>query len=111
APHLTLKPQQRLVGLGHARLFYVRYDIVGKRSTTRREECMRARTPFAVGTLTPRRSKIKRYATGAPMRAINSHFHWYPKSVFEALAKRSEAPRAKQNAKGGYDVTPYEGVT
>ena len=45
------------------------------------------------------------------MRAINSHFHWYPKSVFEALCKRSDTPRAKPNAKGGYDVTPHEGVT
>ena len=45
------------------------------------------------------------------MRAINSHFHWYPRSVFEALCKRTDAPRAARNAKGGYDVTPHEGVT
>ncbi len=45
------------------------------------------------------------------MRAINSHFHWYPKSVFEALCKRTDAPRAKPNPKGGYDVTPHEGMT
>ena len=45
------------------------------------------------------------------MRAINSHFHWYPKSVFEALAKRSQAPYARANGKGGYDVTPYDGMT
>ena len=45
------------------------------------------------------------------MRAINSHFHWYPKSVFEALCKRTDEPRAKSNPKGGYDVTPHVGVT
>ena len=45
------------------------------------------------------------------MRAVNSHFHWYPKSVFEALCRRTEAPRAKPDPQGGYEVTPHEGVT
>ncbi|MCC6472213.1 MAG: amidohydrolase family protein [Burkholderiales bacterium] len=45
------------------------------------------------------------------MRAINSHFHWYPKSVFEALCRRTAAPRASRDPRGGYQVTPHEGVT
>jgi aminocarboxymuconate-semialdehyde decarboxylase len=45
------------------------------------------------------------------MRAINTHFHWYPRSVFESLCRRSDYPRAKPGAKGGYEVSPGEGVT
>jgi len=44
------------------------------------------------------------------MRIIDSHFHWYPKSVFEALAKRTDFPRAVPTARGGYTVMPFEGV-
>ena len=40
------------------------------------------------------------------MRVIDSHFHWYPKSVFEELCKRKSGfPRAERNPKnGGYLV-------
>ena len=44
------------------------------------------------------------------MRAINSHFHWYPRSVFEALCKRTDFPKARPTPKGGYLVSPHEGV-
>ena len=37
------------------------------------------------------------------MRIIDSHFHWWPRSVFEAVCKRKDYPRANPNAKGGYD--------
>jgi len=36
------------------------------------------------------------------MRVIDSHFHWWPRSVFEELCKRSDYPRAEVNGKGGY---------
>ena len=45
------------------------------------------------------------------MRVIDSHFHWYPKSVFEELCKRKTGyPRAEPNPKnGGYHVYTSEG--
>lgn len=36
------------------------------------------------------------------MKIIDSHFHWWPRSVFEALCKRSDFPRAEVNQRGGY---------
>ena len=36
------------------------------------------------------------------MQIIDSHFHWWPRSVFEALCKRDGYPRAEKNDKGGY---------
>jgi aminocarboxymuconate-semialdehyde decarboxylase len=36
------------------------------------------------------------------MRIIDSHFHWWPRPVFEALCKRKTYPRAERNKKGGY---------
>jgi aminocarboxymuconate-semialdehyde decarboxylase len=33
---------------------------------------------------------------------IDSHFHWWPRSVFDKLCKREEFPRARVNDKGGY---------
>jgi aminocarboxymuconate-semialdehyde decarboxylase len=36
------------------------------------------------------------------MHIIDSHFHWWPRSVFERLCKRSGFPRAEVNARGGY---------
>jgi aminocarboxymuconate-semialdehyde decarboxylase len=45
------------------------------------------------------------------MRAINSHFHWYPRSVFEALCKRSDYPKAAPDKRGGYVVSPHAGAT
>jgi aminocarboxymuconate-semialdehyde decarboxylase len=35
-------------------------------------------------------------------RVIDSHFHWWPRSVFEALCARTAYPRAERNGKGGY---------
>jgi aminocarboxymuconate-semialdehyde decarboxylase len=45
------------------------------------------------------------------MHIIDSHFHWWPRSVFEKLCKRGEYPKARVNTKnnntgfsgGGYD--------
>ena len=37
------------------------------------------------------------------MHIIDSHFHWWPRSVFERLCKRKTYPRAEPNQKGGYD--------
>ncbi len=37
------------------------------------------------------------------MRIIDSHFHWWPRSVFDELCKRRDYPRAAVNASGGYD--------
>src|SRR3982751_6398776 len=34
---------------------------------------------------------------------IDSHFHWWPRSIFEALRKRKAHPRAEPNARGGYN--------
>ena len=46
------------------------------------------------------------------MRVIDSHFHWYPKSVFEELCKRKTGfPRGERNPKnGGYNIWTSEGV-
>lgn len=45
------------------------------------------------------------------MRIIDSHFHWYPRSVFEELCKRRTGyPRAELNPKnGGYIVHTADG--
>ncbi|MGE5537960.1 MAG: amidohydrolase family protein [Gemmatimonas sp.] len=36
------------------------------------------------------------------MRIIDSHFHWWPRSVFERMCAARDFPRAERNAKGGY---------
>ena len=36
------------------------------------------------------------------MRIIDSHFHWWPRSVSERFCKRAAYPRAEVNSKGGY---------
>jgi aminocarboxymuconate-semialdehyde decarboxylase len=36
-------------------------------------------------------------------RIIDSHFHWWPRAVFDALCKRQGFPRSAPNDKGGYD--------
>jgi aminocarboxymuconate-semialdehyde decarboxylase len=36
------------------------------------------------------------------MRIVDSHFHWWPRSIFEALCKREGYPRAEANGRGGY---------
>ncbi|MDP6172718.1 MAG: amidohydrolase family protein [Rhodospirillales bacterium] len=37
------------------------------------------------------------------MRIIDSHFHWWPRSIFEQLCKRKSFPKAEKNGKGGYN--------
>jgi aminocarboxymuconate-semialdehyde decarboxylase len=37
------------------------------------------------------------------MHIIDSHFHWWPRSIFEKLCKRAEYPRCRVNQRGGYD--------
>ncbi len=37
------------------------------------------------------------------MHIIDSHFHWWPRSIFDKLCKRKDYPRAAVNTKGGYD--------
>ena len=36
------------------------------------------------------------------MRILDSHFHWWPRSVFERICSSKTYPRAQRNAKGGY---------
>ena len=36
------------------------------------------------------------------MHVIDSHFHWWPRSVLEKLCKRKAYPRAEVNTRGGY---------
>jgi aminocarboxymuconate-semialdehyde decarboxylase len=37
------------------------------------------------------------------MHIIDSHFHWWPRSIFEKLCKRQEFPNCRVNQRGGYD--------
>lgn len=37
------------------------------------------------------------------MNIIDSHFHWWPRSVFEHLCRRQDYPRAVANAQGSYN--------
>jgi aminocarboxymuconate-semialdehyde decarboxylase len=37
------------------------------------------------------------------MHIIDSHFHWWPRSVFDKLCARKDYPRAIVNGRGGYD--------
>jgi aminocarboxymuconate-semialdehyde decarboxylase len=37
------------------------------------------------------------------MHIIDSHFHWWPRSIFDKLCKRKDFPRAKVNTRGGYN--------
>jgi aminocarboxymuconate-semialdehyde decarboxylase len=36
------------------------------------------------------------------MHIIDSHFHWWPRSISDAFCKRTSRPRAEVNARGGY---------
>jgi aminocarboxymuconate-semialdehyde decarboxylase len=42
------------------------------------------------------------------MRIIDSHFHWWPRSVQERLLRRTTFPRAEVNNKGGYTFMRQE---
>ena len=44
------------------------------------------------------------------MHIIDSHFHWWPRSVFETLCKRKTFPRAQPNAKGCYTMFLEDGT-
>ena len=44
------------------------------------------------------------------MHIIDSHFHWWPRSVFETLCKRTEIPYAKPNEKGCYTCVLQDGA-
>jgi aminocarboxymuconate-semialdehyde decarboxylase len=44
------------------------------------------------------------------MHIIDSHFHWWPRSVFEKLCKRRDFPRAAVNRTGGYDYWRRKGA-
>lgn len=43
------------------------------------------------------------------MRIIDSHFHWWPRSVFDALCKRATYPLCERNGRGGYNYVGHEG--
>ncbi|MEA2824860.1 MAG: hypothetical protein QOF03_1342 [Alphaproteobacteria bacterium] len=43
------------------------------------------------------------------MRIIDSHFHWWPRSIFDALCKRSSYPLAERNTRGGYNYVGEPG--
>ena len=47
------------------------------------------------------------------MRIIDSHFHWWPRSVFEEAMRggRTSYPRVERNTNGGYDLCRNAGVT
>ena len=40
------------------------------------------------------------------MRIIDSHFHWWPRSVLNAMCKRTGFPSSKPNDRGGYTSRP-----
>jgi aminocarboxymuconate-semialdehyde decarboxylase len=44
------------------------------------------------------------------MHIIDSHFHWWPRSISERLCKRNTFPRATVNDKGGYTCMRQDGV-
>ena len=45
------------------------------------------------------------------MRMVDSHFHWYPRAVFEQLFReRKGHPWARSNGKGGYSIVSRLGV-
>ena len=37
------------------------------------------------------------------MHIIDSHFHWWPRSIFDKLCKRKDFPKSRVNKRGGYD--------
>ena len=43
------------------------------------------------------------------MRIIDSHFHWWPREVYEHLCKRDRYPLCTVNACGGYNYVGHEG--
>ena len=45
------------------------------------------------------------------MRIIDSHFHWWPRSVFEEAIKRTDYPRVERNDNGGFNLCRNPGMT
>lgn len=43
------------------------------------------------------------------MRIIDSHFHYWPRTVFERLCTRQACPRAETNSRGGYTYWRHAG--
>ena len=43
------------------------------------------------------------------MRIIDSHFHWWPRSIFDQLCKRSSYPLVERNGRGGYNYVGEPG--
>jgi aminocarboxymuconate-semialdehyde decarboxylase len=53
-------------------------------------------------TCRPAKRTAKRDAGAPDMHIIDSHFHWWPRSVSDSLCKRKTHPRAEVNNRGGY---------
>ena len=45
------------------------------------------------------------------MSIIDSHFHWWPRSVFEEAIKRTDYPRVERNDNGGFNLCRNPGMT
>jgi aminocarboxymuconate-semialdehyde decarboxylase len=45
------------------------------------------------------------------MDIVESHFHWWPRQIFEDLCSRTGYPRAERDGKGGYRYYRAEGCT
>ena len=45
------------------------------------------------------------------MNVVDSHFHWWPRSIFEALCSRTGYPRAERDGHGGYRYYRAAGCT
>ena len=43
------------------------------------------------------------------MHIIDSHFHWWPRSISERLCRRKNYPRAEPNDIGGYTYLRQDG--
>jgi aminocarboxymuconate-semialdehyde decarboxylase len=43
------------------------------------------------------------------MRIIDSHFHWWPRKIFDRLCGRAGYPTAQVNGRGGYNYVGEEG--
>jgi len=43
------------------------------------------------------------------MRIIDSHFHWWPRKIFDALCTRGSFPRCEVNSRGGYNYVGEPG--
>jgi aminocarboxymuconate-semialdehyde decarboxylase len=43
------------------------------------------------------------------MQIIDSHFHWWPRALYDRLCERKGYPRAARNDRGGYTYWRFEG--